>query len=245
MSSTRQLWIFIVLIAAASLVQASASSAAPPPDGTETTTLFCGELYEVDPVLNAHGLAQGDPFLGTMTLTQRPPDVPGATTTWNCTLPGWECGELEIEIPGFAPPQSAPSAALIFGPVSTISQSIVSYNLVASIDEFVAGATGTAELNLLCPGCPATNDRYDISPTFTSFMAPAGELVIDLQVPGIGSSAGTPAQLSGAILRVGGLCRNHLPSSSPWGLVILVGFIVVAAVAFAGRRRLRLPLGPT
>jgi hypothetical protein len=236
MSILDRVFIHFALASTASLGIASASLAAPPPDGTETTTLFCGELDQVDPILNAYGIASGDPFLGTVTLTQRPPDVPGAITSWNCTSPGLECGEMELEIPGFVPPQTAPSPVKIFGPVSTISQSIVSYNLVATIDGFVADATGTAELNILCPGCPTTNDRYDISPTF---MAPTGDLLINLQVPGIGSSAGTPAQLSGAIVRIGGLCRNHLPSSSPWGLMVLAGLMVAAAVVFAGGRLVR------
>jgi hypothetical protein len=224
-----------VLTPAILLLASSATVAAAPPAGTISTSWFCGTLEQVDSLLSDHGIRAGDPFVGRLNLIQRNPDSGSSTTHWDCVNGAGPCGEFELELAGFAPPQTAPQTAEVHGPVSSITQSVVTYHLVADLDGFVAGASGTGDLTLLCPGCPANNDPDEIKPTFPD-QSPEwlGTLDLTLQVPGIGG--GTEADASGVVLTLGSSCRNFLPSSSPLGLVALVVLMIAAALLFAKRR---------
>lgn len=223
MSLSPQALAFLVALLAA------ASAAATPPAGTESETLFCGTVVELDTWVAGYGVSEGDRYLGSLALTQRDHDgVEGGSTVWDCVA-NEPCGELRIVLPHFVPPQTAPAAAEIFGPVEEIEQTEQLYRLQAGLDGFVPGATGVADLILLCSGCGPVNDPEDIRPNQVDVLLPVtGEVVLEMFVPGAIDSAQTDLRLS--ITSLGGACNSALPATSSVGLVALAGLLALCAL---------------
>jgi hypothetical protein len=224
-----------------------------PPDGSESVTQFCGTIYETNLGWYQHGVELGQPYLGWIELIQELPEDPSsATTQWDCESNSYGCGTFHLVIPGFVPPQAEglpPHEEVdITGPVESIHQSVVTYRLVANVDDFVVdsgpayfGAIGVTTMTLLCSDCPGQNDRQSIEPNFRDFTGEIyGDLSLSVQVPGIGGSLAPPSSSSGEtnafVSRLGGACNNVLPATTSTGLVGLVALLVATTVFFARTR---------
>jgi hypothetical protein len=238
---------------ASALLPMGGAMATVPIDGTHSVTFFCGTIYESTKGMTNHGLDIGQPYVGNFDLYQESPQNPEAgTTQWACELNTYGCGTFHLVLPGFVPPQlehlNNPPESDIHGPVESIHQSVVTYRLVANVDNWIAdagpaylGAVGDVSATILCSGCPDVNDKLSIRPDFRDAFADVnGDLALQMTIPGVGGSLAPPEgnlqEVNGFITRLGGACNNILPASSSWGLVGLVGLMVATTVFFAGRK---------
>jgi len=236
------------LLLAACMAAPLSALAGVPANGTNTITAFCGEVYNATHGMTNYGVKEDHPYIGVMELIQEPPEDPAAgTTQWFCDQNIYACGTISITLPGFVPPGTDPLPSDIFGPVELIEQTETKYELTGNLDGFVADpidptvlAIGVVDITMLCSTCPAVNNKQSIKPDYQDqFSDIAGDMAISVRVPGIGGSAAPPEgnlqEVNASILRLGGACNNILPATSSWGLVGLVGLLVVTSIFFAGR----------
>jgi hypothetical protein len=230
-----------------SLAAPTASLAIVPVPGTIITTEFCGIVFEATVGMENHGVTIDDPYIGKLKTIQRDWDEkPSAQSAqWDCTALS-PCGEYRLILQEFTPPQTSPVLQDIFGPISEIDQDIQTYRLGAIVDDFVEGpadlsATGMVDFEVFCTDCGEVNDFENIAPNFKDFFGNiSGNGVLLMQVPGIGGSLAPPEgntqTIRMSISRLGGACNNILPATSSWGLVGLVGLMVLTSLLFAGKR---------
>jgi len=229
-----------LLLAVAVLFAAPAARAGGvPPLGTQTTIDFCGIVEQVPLCIAMHVMKANEPYAGSLVVTQRNPDGDdGTLTTWLCEDPGSECGELRVVLPGFKPPQTHPEVVEIVGSIESIAQTATAYRTTVDMDDFVAGAIGAAELELVCPGCSTLNVLGSIAPDFhTAHAQIHGVLTVDLAVPGIGGSLAPPCGADTLVVAsidgLGAECNRVVPSTSTRGLAALVVLMIAASVAAA------------
>lgn len=233
-----------------SLAAPCVSLATVPVPGTIITTEFCGIVFEATIGMENHGVIIDDPYIGTLRTIQRDwDDKPTAQSAqWDCTELA-PCGEYRLNLQGFAPPQTEPDPSDIFGPISQIDQDVQTYRMEALVDDFVTGpgvlaAEGMVNFEIFCTDCGEVNDFENIAPNFKDFFGNiSGNSILVMQVPGIGGSLAPPEgnvqTVRMSISRLGGACNQILPATSSWGLVGLVGLMVLTSLLFAGKSTLR------
>lgn len=212
---------------------------------------FCGTVQETTEGMTNHGVVLEAPYVGQLYFVRRPPDVVSphaADTVWDCSnpfervgLPGSFCGEVRVRLQDFAPPETDDQPLDIHGPIDTVSQTGSSYHLNAIMDDFVVGPTpytsiGSSLMTILCTGCGEVNDKFTIEPDYKDLIGNiSGEVILSLAIPGIGGTEepeGESQDVRLDVTQLGGACNNILPATSSWGLVGLVGLLVVSAVFF-------------
>lgn len=219
---------------------------------------FCGTVQESTQGMTNHGVVLEAPYVGQMFFIGREPDTDtgvGTTATeWDCTdpnvligVPGSYCGEFRVKLQDFAPPLSDFDPVDLHGNIEGVDQTSSSWHMSATLDDTVRGPfpplaiNGIANITILCTGCGNVNDKQTIEPDYEDLIGNiSGEVILNLTIPRVGGSLAPPEgndqDVRLDVTQLGGACNNILPATSSWGLVGLVGLMVVTSVFFAGSR---------